>query len=152
MIAKPIRALELYYPKIQFLIMPITHPYSQWKKSQANDKITASFQTNNVPQPLNIKLIKQKNKLWKTVRLTSFRKPQLLSVSIFFKFVHLCLPLYSLRYLNLVVIFWAAIFMFHIIWVAVDNFDKFCDTAPLTSYSKSNLSLITHGSNNAQEK
>ena len=26
---------------------------------QANDKITASFQTNNVPQPLNIKLNKQ---------------------------------------------------------------------------------------------
>ena len=59
MIAKPIRTLELHNPMIQFLIMPITHPYSQWRKLQANDKITASFQTKYVPQPLNIKLIKQ---------------------------------------------------------------------------------------------
>ena len=59
MIAKPIRALELYYPMIQFSIVPITHPYSQWKKLQANDKITASVQTKYVPQPLNIKRYKQ---------------------------------------------------------------------------------------------
>ena len=30
MMAKPIRALELHYPMIQFLIMSITSPYSQW--------------------------------------------------------------------------------------------------------------------------
>ena len=48
----------------------------------------------------------------KTVRLTRFQKPQLQSVSIFFKFVHPCLHLY----LYLILTFWAVIFMFHSIW------------------------------------
>ena len=41
------------------------------------------------------KVTDKKNDLWKTVRLTSFQKPKLQSVSIFFKFVHPCVLLYS---------------------------------------------------------
>ena len=59
MMAKPIRALEFHNPMIQSLRLPITHPYSQWRKLQANDKITASFQTKYAPQPLSIKRCKQ---------------------------------------------------------------------------------------------
>ena len=47
----------------------------------------------------------------KTVRLTRFQKPQLQSVSIFFKFVHLWLHLYSLCHLYLTLTFWAVIFV-----------------------------------------
>ena len=43
----------------------------------------------------------------KTVRLTRFQKPQLQSVSVFFKFVHLWLHLYSLCHLYLTLTFWA---------------------------------------------
>jgi len=35
-----------------------------------------------------------KHELWKTIRLKSFQKPQLQSVSIFFEFVHQCLLSY----------------------------------------------------------
>ena len=48
-----------------------------------------------------------KNGLWKTVKLTSFQKPQSQSVSIFFKFVHPCPFLYLLCYLHILCIFWA---------------------------------------------
>ena len=47
----------------------------------------------------------------KTVRLTRFQKPQLQSVAIFFKFVHLWLHLYSLCHLYLILTFWAVIFV-----------------------------------------
>ena len=46
-----------------------------------------------------------KNELWKTVRLTSFQKPQLQSISIFFKFVYSCFLLYLLCHLYLLLIF-----------------------------------------------
>ena len=48
--------------------------------------------------------------LWKPVRLTSFQKPKFFTFS--FKFVHLCLLLYSLCYLYLLLMFWAVIFVF----------------------------------------
>ena len=44
------------------------------------------------------------------------QKPQLQSVSIFFKFVHPCLLLYSLCYLYLLFMFLSVIFMFHSVW------------------------------------
>ena len=45
-----------------------------------------------------------KNKLWKTVRRKSFEKPQLQSVSIFFKFIHSCRLLYFRCYLYLLML------------------------------------------------
>ena len=47
-----------------------------------------------------------KSELWKTVRLTSFQKPQLQSVLIFFKFIHLGLLLWLTLFLpSLIVVF-----------------------------------------------
>ena len=59
--------------------------------------------------------IQRKKELWKTVRLTSVKKPQLQSVSIFFKFVHPYLLLYFQCYLHLHLTFWEVIFTFHLI-------------------------------------
>ena len=59
--------------------------------------------------------IQRKKELWKTVRLTSVKKPQLQSVSIFFKFVHPYLLLYFQCYLHLHLTFWEVIFLFHLI-------------------------------------
>ena len=55
-------------------------------KSLVINKITAPSPA-NMPPKHYIKR-NNKNELWKTVWLTSFHKPQLQSVSIFFKFVH----------------------------------------------------------------
>ena len=73
-----------------------------------NDKIRAASQSNNfVTQALYQKLKTSKWTL-KTVRLTGLQKSQLKSVSIFFKFVHLCLLLYLHCYnLYLLFMFWA---------------------------------------------
>ena len=67
--------------------------YAQWNLL-ANDKITASWQHVHVCLPsIILNVPNNRNKLWKTVRLTSFQKPWLQSVLIFFKFVHLYLLL-----------------------------------------------------------
>ena len=86
------------------------------------------------------KVKNDKNEVWKSVRLTSFQKPQLQSVSIFSKFVHPCLPLYYLCYLYVILKFRAVIFMFNpILWQFCLNFDKLRDTAP----SKSSQNWLT---------
>ena len=65
-----------------------------------------------------------KSELWKlAVRLSSFQKPLLQSVSIFFKFIHSCLFLYLLGYYYLLLSFWGVIFMFHSIWRPLPPFD-----------------------------
>jgi len=74
------------------------------KKLLVINKITAPS-PGNMPPKHYIKR-NNKNELWKTVWLTSFHKPQLESVSIFFKFVHPNLLLYFFLCLlfNLVVV------------------------------------------------
>ena len=74
-----------------------------------------------------------KNELWKTVRWTSFQKPQLQSVSISFKFDHACLLLYFYVIYTLFSCFERLFLCFtqsgggsHSL-----DFDKFGDTAPL---------------------
>ena len=66
-----------------------------------NDKVTALFPTNMFPKHYIKPVTNNKNELLKTVRLTSFQKAQLQSVSIFFKFVHLFVPLCLLCLSNL---------------------------------------------------
>ena len=71
-------------------------------KHNINEKITCKWQNYSfisnkyVSQSLYLNVTNSKNGLWKTVRLTSFQKPLLQSVLIFFKFVHPCLVLYLL--------------------------------------------------------
>ena len=82
----------------------ITRPYSLWG-------------LRNYPWMTKLQLRVTKNKLLKTVRLTSFQKPQLKSVSISstfsirsslnFVFAELFVPSCN---------FWAIVFMFHSIW------------------------------------
>ena len=79
MMAKPIRALELHYPTIQLLIMPVTRPYSLWKLRNTSEWQNHSFcQTKHVRKHY---ISRYKQQKW-----TSFQKPQLQSVSIFFEF------------------------------------------------------------------
>ena len=79
-----------------------THPFSLWKLRNT------LFMTKS---PLCVKQMSPKRytKRYK-------QKPQLQSVSIFFKFVHPCLLLYSLSYLYLLFMFLSVIFMFHSNW------------------------------------
>ena len=70
-----------------------------WKtKSQLHVSNTSSLITNN------------KNEHWKTVRSTSFPKPQLKSVSIFFKFINPCFVFYFLCQLYLLLIVFERLF------------------------------------------
>ena len=70
-----------------------------WKtKSQLHVSNTSSLITSN------------KKKLWKTVRSTSFPKPQLKSVSIFFKFINPCFVFYFLCQLYLLLIVFERLF------------------------------------------
>ena len=64
-----------------------------------------------------------KMNLEKTVGLTSFQKPQLQSVSIFWKFKHPCLLFYLLCYLYLLFKFWTVSFMFHSLWWRFPSFE-----------------------------
>ena len=57
-----------------------------------------------------------KMNFWKTAELTNFKKRQLQSVSVFFKFVHPFLLLHLLCYFYLLFMFWAVILMFHLVW------------------------------------
>ena len=80
-------------------------------KQPVNDKNTASCQTNNVSQALKQKGLKRKKtEFEKLFRLTSCQKPQLQSVSNFFKFVHPCFLLYLLCFIYLFAMFWAVTF------------------------------------------
>ena len=111
------------------------------EKLLVNGKIIASSQT-NVPPKHNIKHNKNKNELWKTVKLTSFQKAQLnlfqssSSLSIRSSFCICCVT-----YNHLLFMFWAVIFVFHSVWWWLLLFEFwlffFCDTAPSTA------SLIT---------
>ena len=71
-----------------------------------------------------------------------FKKPQLQSVSISFKFVHLCFYLYLLSHLYVLLLFWVQqlFFMFHPIWSQF--FDKFCYTTPSDSNRVQCLDLV----------
>ena len=62
------------------------------EKSLVNDKITALRKT-NIPPRRYFKRYKQQNKI-----VMNIQKPQLQFVSIFFTFVHPCLPLHLRRY------------------------------------------------------
>ena len=86
------------------------------EKLIVNGKIIASSQT-NMPPKHNIKHNKNKNELWKTVKLTSFQKAQLnlfqssSSLSICSSFCICCVT-----YNHLLFMFWAVIFVFHSVW------------------------------------
>ena len=84
-------------------------------------KITA-FSQQNISSKHYFKRYKQQL----TFRVTSFQKPQLKSVSVFFKSVHPSLVLYLLCNLHILLNFWAVILMFHSIWCQypLSNFDK----------------------------
>ena len=75
-------------------------------------------------QGIWLNITNNKNELWKSVSLTSYKR-QFQYVSIFFKFVHPCFLLYLLCYLHL---FWWQFLLRAL------NFDKFHDTAPLNSF------------------
>ena len=72
--------------------------------------------------------------LWKTVRLTSFQKPSLQSVSIVYEFAHSGLLLYRLWYRFLMS--WAVILCFVQFGGSPNclNFEKFRDTAPFSDF------------------
>ena len=124
---------RLHHGWLVFFLIPVTYPYSLWnlknylwmaKSIVSNKYVSWAYQTRNT---------NNRNELWKTVSLTSFQNPQLQSVTIFFKFVHLCLLLYLLCYLYLLLTFWLLFLSFtqfasgsHCL-----NFDKFRDTTPL---------------------
>ena len=117
MMAKPIRVLEFHYRMIQFLIMPVTSPFSLWKLRNTGEwnKITAFAKQNMFASIISV-VTNNKNELYKTVRLTSLQKPQLQSVSIFFEFFHPCLLLYLLCHLYSLLTFWVLILIFHSVW------------------------------------
>ena len=92
-----------------------------------------SFVSNKCPLSIISNVTNNKNELWKIVRQTSFQKPQLQSVLIFYKFVHPCLLLYSCVIYTLFLCFERLFLCFtqsgggsHSL-----DFNKFCDTAPL---------------------
>ena len=95
-----------------------------------NDKIAAFAKQNMFASIISV-VTNNKNELWKPVRLTSFQKPQLQSVSIFFEFFHPCLLLYLLCHFYSLLTFWALILMFHSVWrrCLCLYSDKFGDTA-----------------------
>ena len=89
--AKPIRTLELHYPMIQFLIMSITRPCSQW-----NLQFFATLANELL---IHIKHYKQLNKMNFEKLLAGQVFKNKISVGfiiIFFKIVHLRLLLYTL--------------------------------------------------------
>ena len=69
------------------------------------------FVKQNVSQALISVVTNNKNEFWKTVSLTSVQKSPMQSVSLFFKFVHLCFLLYLLCYLCPILTSWAVIFV-----------------------------------------
>ena len=75
------------------------------EKLPLNDKITASCLQHIISVVTN-----NKKELWKTVRSTSFSKPQLKSVSIFFKFINPCFLSYLLYHLHLLLIVFERLF------------------------------------------
>ena len=97
------------------LIIPITRPYSLWNLRNYLEMRKLQLRVKQIRRSPEhyIKLYKQQNKLWKTVRLTTFRKPTIaVSVSIYFKFIH---PLLHLCFL----------FSFHSVWWQFPPFHEF---------------------------
>ena len=79
------------------LILPLTclENLSLANNTLANGWITASCQTIMSPKPyIKVKCYKQQKWTFKNVRLTTFPKQQLHSISIFSMFVHPCLLLH----------------------------------------------------------
>ena len=85
-------------PRLMTVTLWNLRNYLWMTKSQLHVSYTWSLITNN------------KIELWKTVRSTSFPKSQLKSVSVFFKFVHLCYLLYFLCHLYLLLIVFERLF------------------------------------------
>lgn len=94
----------------------------------AKEKITLSLRcswaraTRLLTSREELNITNNKNELWKSVRLTSFQKPQLQPLSVNLRQVwHLSLILYLLRgYLYLPFMFWALIFIFHsVLWRSI---------------------------------
>lgn len=79
------------------------------------------------------------------VELESSHRPQLYSVSIFFRFVHPCLLLYLLFYSYLFLIFWTVIFIFHFNRSSSYclNFDRNSVTQLLQKVNNSDFSITT---------
>ena len=92
-----------------------------------------SFVSNKCLLSIISNVINNKNELWKIVRQTSFQKPQLQSVLIFFNFVHPCLLLYSCVIYTL----FSCVERLFLCFTQSGggshslDFDKFCDTALL---------------------
>ena len=107
--------------------------------------ITALCEQTRLPSIIS-NIEDHKNEIWKTVRLTSFKGPNchpfqfFLSLSTCYlitpKAIFICTHSCSLLcYLNLLFMFWAVFLCFTEIGGGLHccSFDKFCDTAPLSS-------------------
>ena len=92
------------------------------EKYLLNDKITVLCQKKPFKHCVTSYRL-NKNELWKTVRLTNFQIPQLLSLSIFLRFVHPCLLSYLLCYPHILSTFCAVILMSHFIWWQFPQFE-----------------------------
>ena len=112
MMAKPIRALELHYSVILTVFNNANYTFlfaMELKELLVNVKSTASCQTS-----IKSNITKNKNEVWKTVRLTSFKKHnRIWSILVFFKFVHPWFLFYLPSYLYLLAMFSAVFFIFH---------------------------------------
>ena len=122
--------------------MLLTRPYSSWELGNYLWMRKSQLCIKQICFPSIISNVtNNKNDLWNTVKLTSLQKPQLPSPSIFFKVVHPRVLLYMLCFLYLLILtFWVAIFMFHLIWWHCSH----C-TAPFRGRSSSNLWNIVQG-------
>ena len=120
------------------LIVPIMLPYSLWNLTNHTSMTKSQL---CVKQICLLSIIwnvtNNKSELWKTVKLTSFQKPQSQSVSIFFKFVHQCPLLYLLCYLY--------ILQFHVLsgYCGSDHY-TFLGNCPPTPSPKPTLTLTSH--------
>ena len=81
------------------------------QKILVNDKITA-LSVNKCLASTKSNVTKNDNELWKTVRLRGFQKPQLQSISIFFKFVHVLPDVFTLLFIASFDVFSAGYFFF----------------------------------------
>ena len=90
----------------------MTCPYSLWNLRNRLWITKPQLRVKQIClQDIILNFSNNKNESWKTVRLTRFQKPQLQSISIFFKFVHPCLFLYFW-----ILVRFSVFFMFQSIW------------------------------------
>ena len=82
-----------------------------WETTRGWQNESQLFVKQNVSQALISVTANNNNEVWKTVILRSVQKSPMQSVSLFFKFVHLCFLLYLLCYLYPILTSWAVIFV-----------------------------------------